>query len=121
MCRVPPGLPRHNVKMAREDKNDGRVYLREWREHRGLTLEQLAEKVDASVGQVSMLETGDRGLSARWARKLALALDTAPGNLLDYPPDQSPAKVVNIWSRATPAEREQLEKVAEAMLGYRPG
>ena len=103
------------------DKNDGPVFLKAWREHRGLTMEQLAELVGTSSGQIAMLESGERGLSTKCARKLAAALETTPGTLLDYPPTESPANVVNIWSRASASERDRLERLAEASLDFKAG
>ncbi len=52
-----------------------RLYLREWREHRGLTQEQLAERVGKAKGQISGWESGSRGLRQDMAAALAYALN----------------------------------------------
>jgi transcriptional regulator with XRE-family HTH domain len=62
-------------------------HLRAWREYRRLTQQQLAEKVDTTGAVISLLESGARGLSDTWLRRLAKALDTRPGFLLDFDPD----------------------------------
>src|SRR5690242_9035566 len=67
-----PGL----LHIVEVDKNDGPNHLKAWREFRKLSQEDLAEKVGTTASQISMLETGDRGLSAKWLRKLAPALGT---------------------------------------------
>lgn len=102
------------------NKNGGPNYIQAWREHRGFTQEQLAEKLDTSASQISMLEAGERGLTARWLRRLAEALDTTAGNLLDYPPGEG-AEIFDLWQHADLQERRQLSKVAEAIIGYRTG
>ncbi|HEV7283443.1 MAG TPA: helix-turn-helix domain-containing protein [Kaistia sp.] len=51
-----------------------KIRLREIRQERGLTLEQLAQLVGTSNQQISMLEQGKRRLTADWMRKLSKAL-----------------------------------------------
>lgn len=62
-------------------------HLRAWREFRRLTQEQLAERVGTAGNVVGLLESGERGLSHKWLLKLAPALDTTPGFLLDHDPN----------------------------------
>src|SRR5258706_12589538 len=67
-------------------------FLKEWREKKKLTQEQLGGLVKTTKGQISLLESsayGDddkrkRGLSPKWARRLGKALGIQPGWLLDY-------------------------------------
>ena len=61
-------------------------HLRAWREFRQLTQEQLAEKVETAGNVIGLLESGQRGLSDKWLRKLAPVLGTTPGFLLDHSP-----------------------------------
>lgn len=79
------------------DKNAGPNHLKAWREFREMSQEELAEKVGTTASQISMLETGDRGLSAKWLRKLAPALKTTPGHLLDHDPNTIDNDVFDIW------------------------
>lgn len=88
-------------------------YLKEWREFRKLTQEQLAEAVATTKGVISLIESGDRGLSDKWARRLAPALRTRPGWLLDHDPHTLPSDILEVWS-AIPVERQaQAIKVLE--------
>lgn len=88
-------------------------YLKQWREFRELTQEQLAEEVDTTKGVISLIESGDRGLSDKWARRLAPALRTRPGWLLDHDPNTLPSDILEVWS-AIPKERQkQALKVLE--------
>lgn len=73
--------------MARTATNEAANHLRAWREFRKLTQEELAAKVETTGAVISLLESGARGLSDKWLRKLAPALGTRPGFLLDYDPN----------------------------------
>lgn len=80
-------------------------HLRAWRELRRLTQEQLAEKVGTAGNVISLLESGDRQLSPKWLRKLAPALNTTPGFLLEHNPNELPTEFLDIWNEV-PEERK---------------
>lgn len=63
-----------------------KTHILEWRKHRGLTQEQLAEAVDLSPGQISDLEQGLTGYSPESLQALADALKVTRGQLLDQSP-----------------------------------
>ena len=73
-----------------------RNFLRAWREHRGLGLDDLAEEAGTTPAVISLLETGDRRLSDKWVRKLAPALGVDPGPLLNHHPDELAEGVVRL-------------------------
>ncbi len=98
------------------DKNGGPNYLRHWREFRGLTQQQLAERVDTNANMIGYLERGERGLSAKWLRRLAPALDTTPGMLLDHDPHQLDSDIIDIWAHAGKREQRQLSEIAKTIL-----
>jgi transcriptional regulator with XRE-family HTH domain len=102
----------HIVEM---DKNGGPNNLKAWREHRGLSQEALAAKVETTGTVISMLESGDRGLSAKWLRKLAPALMITPGHLLDHDPNDLPTDILEIWMSADPEQKRRLVDVAKAL------
>ena len=79
-----------------------------------MTLEQLAEKVGTSPGMISMLESGDRGLSAKWLRRLAPALKTTPGHLLEHDPGDIPTDVLDIWASIDIRDRATAIRVLES-------
>lgn len=103
--------PWQNAGMANDDKNGGPNYLRQWREHRKMTQAELAEAVDTSANMIQYLEKGERGLSAKWLRRLADALDTTPGHLLDHDPTELDADILDIWSHIGKRDREQAKRV----------
>jgi transcriptional regulator with XRE-family HTH domain len=95
------------------DKNAGPNFLRAWREHRGMTQEELAEKVGTSANQISYLEHGERGLSAKWLRRLAPALNTTPGHLLEHDPNELPTDILDIWAHIGKRDRERALRILE--------
>lgn len=56
--------------------------LKDLREAKKLTQEQLAELAGTSNQQVSFLENGKRGLSKKWAERLAPLLGVSPADLM---------------------------------------
>lgn len=68
VTRIGPKQPRRN-------------FLAKWREKRGLTQEQLADRIGTYKGQVSNWENARRHMSAQVQAALAEALDIEPGDL----------------------------------------
>lgn len=99
-----------------EDKNGGPNYLRAWRTFRELTQEQLAEAVGTNANMIQYLETGERGLSAKWLRRLAPALKTTPGMLLDHDPAEVEEDVVDLWLNAGKRARQQISEIAKTLM-----
>jgi transcriptional regulator with XRE-family HTH domain len=95
------------------DKNGGPNHLKAWREHRGISQEDLAAAVGASPGMISMLETSERGLSAKWLRRLAPALDTSPGHLLDLDPGEVDNDVIDIWATISERDKPRVRRILE--------
>jgi transcriptional regulator with XRE-family HTH domain len=95
------------------EKNGGENFLQKWREFRRMTREELAEKVGTTAAVIWHLEQGERGLSAKWLRKLAPPLNTSPGFLLDYDPNLVSTDLIEIWSAIPPDQREQAMKIIE--------
>lgn len=90
--------------------------LRAWREFRGLSRAQLAELVDTNTNMILYLETGQRGLSEKWVRKLGPVLDITPGWLFDHSPENLGADIIDIWGPATARQRRQIVEVAKAII-----
>jgi transcriptional regulator with XRE-family HTH domain len=94
-------------------KRPRRQYLRQWRELRGLTQEQVAERLDTSKGQVSRWESGGRGMSAGVIEALEEALQLEPGDIFRDPAQPS---VDELLRNATPEQRQQVLSVVAALL-----
>lgn len=101
-------LPRDRIALVHDNgRMDGEVanHLKAWRKYRRMTQQQLADAVDPPTSKqvIQALESGQNGLSDKWLRRLAPALGTTPGFLLDYDPEQIPTDILDIW-RDIPAE-----------------
>lgn len=94
-------------------KSPIRWYLREWRKKKGLTLDQVATRLDTNRGQISKLERGDLRMNDDWIWGFADALGIEPADLLRDP--EVPTQT-DLLKNATPTQRAQAEKVIEALL-----
>jgi len=94
--------------------------LRAWREYRRLSQEELGEKVGTTGAVISLLENSRRDLSHKWLVRLAPALHTTAGYLLDHDPNDLPSDLFDIFLRGTPEQQEQLLAVAEAIIPRKP-
>jgi len=81
--------------------------LRAWRDRRGLTQQALADAVGTTASVISLLEKGERQLTAKWLRRLSKALNTSPGYLLDTNPAELPTDLLDTWTRIPSPKREQ--------------
>lgn len=109
--------------MADTDKNGGPNYLRAWREfyrwpdgRRGMTQQELAERVGTNANMIGYLESGERGLSAKWLRKLAPALNTTSGMLLEHDPEDLDSDAIDIWVHASERQRKQITEIAKTLV-----
>lgn len=83
-----------------------RYFFKEWRKHRGLTQEQLAERVGMSPSSISQLEKGRQGFTDSSLALIAEALLCEPGDLLMRNPLDTEAPW-SIWENIPQTERAQ--------------
>lgn len=95
------------------EKNEGPNYLQAWRKFRRMTQEELAEKVGTTKAVISLLESGQRPLSAKWLRKIAPVLSTTAGHLLDHDPEELPTDIIDIWSHIDERDRDMARRVLD--------
>lgn len=81
--------------------------LRAWREFRSLTQQQLAEKIGTTAAVISLLENGQRGLTATWLNRLAPQLQVTPGFLLDHDPGDLTTDILEAWAKVPENRRVQ--------------
>lgn len=93
--------------MGRKAKGGGDNHLRAWRELRHLTQEELGERVETTGAVISLLESGKRPLSDKWLRKLASALGTSAGFLLDHDPNDIDGAFIEAAMAVPEESREQ--------------
>lgn len=106
----------HYANMEDEaDKNGGPNHLKAWMKFRKITGAKLADKLGITPGMVSDLANSNRALSAKWLRRIAPALGTTPGMLLDHDPNELDNDIIDIWVNANSTERRQLIKMAKVI------
>ena len=74
------------AKKRHENEIRVATFLKQWRDHRHLTQEKLAEKVGVSTSAISQWESGQLGFRGASLAKLADALDCTLPELLTYDP-----------------------------------
>lgn len=71
-----------------------RTFIKEWREHRHMTLDQLAAATGMANGSLSLLERGMRGYTQESLEAIARALQTDEAALLTLNPGEPGA----VWA-----------------------
>jgi transcriptional regulator with XRE-family HTH domain len=82
-------------------------FLRQWREHRRMTQEDLAGMIGTNASVISLLEDGKRRLSDKWLDRLAPALKTSRGAILDYDPNSVSNTILEIWASIPESSKPQ--------------
>ena len=98
-----------------------RTFIRQWREHRDLTLEVLADRVRAinealetTHASLSRIERGLQPYSQPLLEVIAEALQTDVASLLMRDPSDSQA-LWSIWDQANPGERQMIVDLAQTV------
>lgn len=96
-----------------------RHFIRAWRKYRGLTQERLAERIEATAGLISQLETGETNYTQQTLEALAYALDAEPGDLISRDPNMegSIIDLTRLLSAASDTERKRALRVLKEILG----
>lgn len=81
-----------------------------------MTQQQLADAAGTNANMIGYLEAGERALSLKWARRLAPALDTNEGMLIQYDPNDLDDDLIEIWATASNRERKQLLDIARTIV-----
>lgn len=106
----------HHLYMARKQYKP--TFIRQWRTHRGYTLERLAEMIGTTHATLSRVERGIHPYNQEMLELLADALMTDAASLIMRDPTK-PSALWSIWDQAKPAERDQISALAETVIGFR--
>lgn len=122
--------PLHGVYMARRPPNRvkprfkpqlRRTFIRQWRKHRGLTLEALAARVGERLGvgfthaSLSRIERQRQPYSQQVLEALAEELNTDVASLLMRDPSD-PEAIWSIWDNAKAGERRMIVDLARTVV-----
>ena len=90
-----------------------RYYLREWRECRGWSQRELAERVGIPKSVVSRYETGDRRIHLGMLFRIMAALEIKPAQFFAPPGEPS---LDEIMANESPEQRRRVVATVKAML-----
>lgn len=95
-------------------KQYGRTHIRAWRKKRGLSLRELANRLESEPGgepiishaSIGRIETGKQPYSQEILEALAVALNCTPADLLERDPDAE-GDVIDLLRRLDNGKRHQ--------------
>jgi transcriptional regulator with XRE-family HTH domain len=90
-------------------------FVRAWRERAKMSIDDLAAMAAVDKGNLSKLERGKLPYNQDVMERIAEALRTDVASLLTRDPS-APTPIWALMDRASPAERDQIERVAEALV-----
>lgn len=91
------------------------TFIRQHRQHKGMSLEKLAARVPMDKGNLSKVERGYLPYNQEMLERIADALQTDVASLLIRDPTE-PEAIWSLWDRAKPGTRRQIASVAEAII-----
>lgn len=96
-----------------------RHYIKEWRIKRGLSQEQLAERIERSRGLISQLESNTTNYTAQTLEAIAFALGVDSWQLLNVNPakEGQVVDILDLLRGATPEEQARALAVVQALVG----
>lgn len=93
-------------------KQQARLFIREWRKHRGLTQQRLADRLGVDKGTISKLENGKMPWDQKYILGIAEALGIEPASLFMRDPSQ-PDYAWTLWEQAKKLSPEEARKASE--------
>ena len=102
----------HRIAFGRKRRP---TFFKQWRIHRHLSQERLAERLDTSVASVSRIETGRQPYTQDYLEALASALQTDPASLLMRDPSD-PEAIWSIWDNAKQGEKKKILDMARSIV-----
>src|SRR5437868_1495269 len=102
------------ARFHRPSQTKRRHFIKEWRIHRNLTQDQLAERVGVSAPNLSRLENFRQDYTQSILEALAEALQCEPADLIMRNPMQ-PDAPWSIWETLKPAQQRQAMTIIRAL------
>ena len=94
-------------------------FLRHWREHRGLSQDQVADAIGISKASVSRVENGITPYTQDVLEAYARVLDCTVADLVSRPPSD-PEGLWAIWERLRAEDRRRAVALPRRRLGFDP-
>lgn len=100
----------HHMHMAKTGSPGH--FIREWRKHRDLTQEQLAERLGMTYQNLGKIERGLVSYTQPLLEGLADALNCTPADIIMRDPSK-PDSIYSIWEQLEPAAKSQVVEIAK--------
>jgi transcriptional regulator with XRE-family HTH domain len=91
------------------------TFIRQWREDRNKTLEQLGELIGMSHVSLSRIERGLQPYSQPVLEAIAKALGTDPASLINHNPENP--EIWPIWDGASQGDKRKIMEIAKTITG----
>lgn len=108
------------VRMAYAPQSLKGHHLKAWRKYRGLTQEQLAERIGIARSYLTKIERGDRRYDQHFLEAAAEALRCSPADLMVRDPTD-PEGLWSVYDSLTVPERIRVVAIIKAMKGDTTG
>jgi transcriptional regulator with XRE-family HTH domain len=92
------------------------VFLRQWRDHKNMTLEQVAAELGITAGALSQHERGATNYTRPLLEALAELYGCSPADLLMRDPSDTDAPW-SLWDQAKQGQREQIISMMKIIVG----
>lgn len=95
-----------------------RTFLKEWREHRQLNQQEVADKLEVDRSTISRIERGESPYDQDILERLALAYGCDPEDLISIDPlkPDGPKLIYSKLRAASPEMQKRAEALIEALL-----
>jgi transcriptional regulator with XRE-family HTH domain len=102
------------VRIGQRNARPRKTFFREWREHRGLTQEQLAARLDTNKSAISKIENGQSAYNQSSLEAIAAALMCEPADLISRPPNV-PGRGDSVDELLSSADSDTRKRVVEVV------
>ena len=102
------------LSLLKRDPPFGPTYIRQWRKHRGLSLERLADRLHTTHATLSRIERGRQPYNQALLEALADALGCEPADLLMRDP-LDPEAPWSLWEKLKPEQRKQAMRLLKVL------
>lgn len=111
--RNPPIWARPDIEQSEvSEPATSEHYLTAWREHAKLSVQDLADRLDAPLQLVEDWESGRSDISGKWLRRIADVFSTTAGSILDVDPGSIAPDLLEIWRDTAARQREVRQKIS---------
>lgn len=94
--------------------SDQRHFIKEWRIHRGLTQQQMADRVGIDKSYLSKIENGKKRYDQPFLEAAAEVLNCEVADLIQRDPNDSEA-IWALWDKMQPVQKAQLVEIAKTL------